>query len=217
MAGGREGLPSSSSFPGTWVRSNPALIWLVWICALLLGWHQAQPITCQHPDNDKCFPRADSEKQHRQRQDPQPGPTGQGWAAVDGRHSLSPASTPAPKSQVLRPGAALCLQEPCCSTQPHWEWRAQTSSGFRPLHCRRNTLRSFFSGENFRPLSARGFARDMEGSWGEAVGSGICGVKRGWTCTQQMSGTVWHGVELGCDFGRERGQAQQNPRPESEC
>lgn len=73
MAGGREGLSSSSSFPGTWVRSNPALIWLVWICALLLGWRQAQPISCQHPNSDKCFPITDSEKQRRRRQDPQTG------------------------------------------------------------------------------------------------------------------------------------------------
>lgn len=68
---------------------------------------------------------------------------GQGWAAVDSRRSLSHASTPAPKSKTLRAGAAPCLQEPCCSTQPRREWRAQTSSCFRPPHRRRNPLSSF--------------------------------------------------------------------------
>lgn len=62
----------------------------------------------------------------------------------------------------------------------------------------------------------------MEGKrgWGETVGAGICGGKEGQTCTQQMPGTELHeapaaGVELGCDFGREREHAQQNGQPES--
>lgn len=93
---------------------------------------------------------------------------GQGWAAVDSRHSLSPASTPALKSKTLRAGAALGLQEPCCSAQPCWEWRPQTPSCFRSLHCRRNSLRSF----SLARLSGHYQLKVLQVMWRERESSG---------------------------------------------
>lgn len=109
MAGGREGLPSSPSSSSTWIGSNPALIQLFRVCAPLPGCSLAHPVPCQASHWQQAVSKGCAGEAASPEAGPMERAKGQGWAGVDIRHSLSPASTAAPLNQRHSEQVLLCV------------------------------------------------------------------------------------------------------------